>query len=58
MCRCRFPDRRSPGALKKVADMMVADHVEQWLSEVSSNNGDEWKRDVDELLKVFNQYYR
>lgn len=44
-------------ALKKVADMMVADHVERWVNEVTSGDGHP-KRDVEELLKVFNQYYR
>jgi len=43
-------------ALKKVADMMVADHVEQWLAQATS--GGDHKRDVEELLRVFNQYYR
>lgn len=45
-------------ALKKVADMMVADHVEQWLTEAASGDGHQPKRNVEELLKVFNQYYR
>jgi len=47
------------GALKKVADMLVADHVDQWLTEAKAGNNDEdWKQNVEELLKVFNQYYR
>jgi DNA-binding FrmR family transcriptional regulator len=45
-------------ALKKVADMMVADHVERWLAQAASSDGGDRKRDVEELLKVFNQYYR
>jgi DNA-binding FrmR family transcriptional regulator len=45
-------------ALKKVADMMVANHVEQWVGQVVSNQAGDHARDVEELLKVFNQYYR
>jgi DNA-binding FrmR family transcriptional regulator len=43
-------------AHKKVADMMVAEHVERWLNE--PRVGEDRKRSVEELLKVFNQYYR
>jgi DNA-binding FrmR family transcriptional regulator len=43
-------------ALKKVADMMVDEHVERWLNE--PRVGEDRKRSVEELLKVFNQYYR
>ena len=46
------------GALKKVADMLVADHVEQWLSQAQMASEEERKQNVEELLKVFNQYYR
>lgn len=46
------------GALKKVADLMVADHVETWLSQARTGTDGTWKQDVDELLKVFNQFYR
>ncbi len=45
-------------ALKKVADVMVANHVEQWLREAVSNHAIRGQQDVEELLKVFNQYYR
>jgi DNA-binding FrmR family transcriptional regulator len=44
--------------LKKVADVMVANHVEQWLKEAVSNPAMRGQQDVEELLKVFNQYYR
>lgn len=44
-------------ALKKVADMMVADHVERWLTETAPNDGNHG-RNVEELLRVFSQYYR
>ena len=44
-------------ALKKVADMVVADHVQQWIDEASRQGG-KGKQDVEESLKVFNQYYR
>lgn len=47
------------GALKKVADLLVAEHVERWVSHVSrEENGGGRMQDVEELLKVFNQYYR
>ena len=45
-------------ALKKVADMVVADHVQQWLKQAVSEDGLRGEQDVEELLKVFNQYYR
>ena len=45
-------------ALKKVTDVMVADHVQQWLGDAVSNPGTWGEQDVEELLKVFNQYYR
>ena len=44
-------------ALKKVADIVVEDHVKQWVAE-NSKDGTRSERDVEELLKVFNQYYR
>jgi DNA-binding FrmR family transcriptional regulator len=44
-------------ALKKVADIIVADHVQQWVDEASRHGG-KGDQDVEELLKVFNQYYR
>ena len=44
-------------ALKKVADIFVADHVHQWV-EANSVEGQRNERDVEELLRVFNQYYR
>ncbi len=40
-------------ALKKVADVMVADHVQQWLGDAASNPGTRGEQDVEELLKVF-----
>ena len=40
-------------ALKKVADVMVADHVERWLKEAVSNPATRGQQDVEELLKVF-----
>jgi DNA-binding FrmR family transcriptional regulator len=47
------------GALKKVADLLVADHVEQWVSQVARRADDDGRSpDVEELLKVFSQYYR
>jgi len=47
------------GALKKVADILVAEHVDTWLTQARAGNNDEdWKENVEELLKVFNQYYR
>lgn len=45
-------------ALKKVADMLVANHVEQWLDQATRSQDGQPKRDVEDLLKVFNQYYR
>ncbi len=45
-------------ALKKVADVMVADHVQQWLNKAVLNPAVRGQDDVEELLKVFNQYYR
>ena len=44
-------------ALNKVADMVVADHVQQWLNEASQEGG-KGEQDLEELLKVFNQYFR
>lgn len=44
-------------ALKKVADVMVSNHVHQWVRDISADN-DHSEQDVEELLKVFNQYYR
>ena len=44
-------------ALKNAADMIVADHVHEWLKESSRRDGRD-KPEVEELLKVFNQYYR
>ena len=45
-------------ALKKVADMVVADHVQQWLKQAVRKDGAPSDQSVEELLKVFNQYYR
>jgi DNA-binding FrmR family transcriptional regulator len=45
-------------ALKKVADILVADHVQTWLDDASKNSDGHERQDVSELLKVFNQYYR
>ena len=44
-------------ALKKVGDVVVADHVQQWLDKTTGAAGN-GEHDVEELLKVFNQYYR
>lgn len=45
-------------ALKKVADVTVADHVQRWLDEAAAKPGVHGSQDIAELLKVFNQYYR
>lgn len=45
-------------ALKKVADMVVAGHVHQWLKDVVGEHGAPSDQKVEELLKVFNQYYK
>jgi DNA-binding FrmR family transcriptional regulator len=45
-------------ALKTVADLVVADHVEQWLERVGSSDDGDHAEDVADILKVFNQYYR
>jgi DNA-binding FrmR family transcriptional regulator len=44
-------------ALKKVADVMVAGHVHQWVDRVSKKDG-KGGPVVEESLKVSNQYYR
>jgi DNA-binding FrmR family transcriptional regulator len=46
------------GALKKVADLMVADHVERWLEELAPDERENGRKNIEELLTVFNQYYR
>jgi hypothetical protein len=38
--------------------MVVADHVHQWLKEVVGEHGAPSDQKVEELLKVFNQYYK
>ena len=45
-------------ALKKVADLMVGDFVEQWLKEASSSTSSHGSQDLEDLLRIFNQYYR
>lgn len=45
-------------ALRKVADLLVADHVECWLYEAADGNPRHRKQDLDDLLRVFGQYYR
>ena len=45
-------------ALSKVTNMMVANHVEEWFGELSSETRDGHSPNVEELLKVFQQYYR
>ena len=45
-------------ALKKVADVLVATHVEAWLAQAAANPNDTEAQDIQELLKVFTQYYR
>lgn len=44
-------------ALKKVADLMVTEHVEQWVQKTAPN-GVPAGQDVEDMLKVFKQYYR
>ena len=44
-------------ALKKVADVMVANHVQKWLDGAASNPAMRGQQDVEELLKVSNHYY-
>ncbi len=39
-------------ALKKVADLMVAHHVEQWISEAVSNSGVGQEHDVEDHLRL------
>ena len=46
------------GALKKVADLLVAEHVEEWLRNAQNRTDSGAPPDVEELIRVFNQYYR
>ena len=45
------------GALNRVADMVVADHLHQWLKQAVGEKGAPSDVSVEELLKVFSQYY-
>ena len=45
-------------ALKKVADLLVAEHVQEWLENASRSPDGQGPQEVSELLKVFSQYYR
>ena len=44
-------------ALQRLADVIVRDHVNEWVSRASTA-GASGERDVETLLKVFQQYYR
>jgi DNA-binding FrmR family transcriptional regulator len=48
------------GALRRVADIVVASHVERWVQQAAAGNSDPKDghevQDVQELLKVFGRY--
>ena len=45
------------GALRRVADIVVATHVERWVEQIASGNTDSHEEEnVQELLKVFGRY--
>ena len=47
------------GALKNVADLLAAEHLEAWASRVApAADGDTQRQDGRELLKGFDQDYR